>query len=46
MNIGEVLLLVLFLLVVLGVWAYDNARYYSRIRVIRIGKYRFARKTK
>ena len=46
MNKGELLLLLLFVVVVLGVWAFDSARYYSRVRVIRIGKYRFARKTK
>jgi len=46
MNKGELLLLLLFVVVVLGVWAFDNAREYNRIRVIRIGRYRFARKTK
>jgi hypothetical protein len=46
MNKGELMILTLFILVVLAVWAYDSARHYSRIRVIRIGKYRFARKGK
>lgn len=45
MNRGEILLLVLFVLTVIAVWAYDSARYY-RVRIIRVGKYRFARKQK
>lgn len=45
-NKGELLLLALFILLILAVWAYDSARYYHRIRIIRVGKYRFARKIK
>jgi hypothetical protein len=45
LNKGELMLLILFILTVAAVWAWDNARYYH-IRVIRIGKYRFARKAK
>jgi len=43
-NWGEALLLMLFVLLVLLTWAYDSARYYYRIRIIRVGKYRYARK--
>jgi len=43
-NKGELLLLALFILLVCLVWAYDSARYYARIRVIRIGKYRLIKK--
>jgi len=44
MNNGELMLLALFVLLVFSVYAWEEARLYSRIRVIRIGKYRFARK--
>jgi hypothetical protein len=44
-NKGELMLLVLFILTVAAVWAWENAQF-RHIRIIRIGKYRFARKTK